>query len=147
MKIEGSYTLPAPRERVWQALLDPEQLVKVIPGCERLEAVGGDEYKATLKVGVAAVKGTFDGKVRLSDKEPPSRYKMAVEGSGAQGFMRGEASMELSEVGGGTRVACHADLQVGGLIAGVGQRMLGGVAKMTLDQFFSRVAQELGSTG
>ena len=144
MKIEGHYDLPAPLDRVWQALLDPEQLSKAIPGCEKLEAAGPDEYKATLKVGVAAVKGTFEGKVRLSDKEPRTRYKMAVEGSGGPGFVRGEAAMELSEVAGGTRVAYQADVQVGGLIAGVGQRMLGGVAKMLLDQFFSRMAEELG---
>lgn len=146
MKIEGSHDLPFPRERTWAALLDPERLAKAIPGCEGLEATGLDEYKATLKVGVGAVKGTFQGKVRLSAKEPPARYKMAVEGSGGPGFVRGEASMELSETEGGTKVTYNADVQVGGLIAGVGQRMLGGVAKMMLDQFFSRMAQQLGGT-
>lgn len=143
MKIQGSYDLPASRDRVWRALLDPDQLAKAIPGCERLDAAGPDEYKATLKVGVAAVKGTFEGKVRLSDREPPARYRMLVEGSGAPGFVRGEAAMELSEVEGRTRVAYDADVQIGGLIAGVGQRMLGGVAKMMLDQFFSRMAEQL----
>lgn len=143
MKIEGNYDLRAPRDRVWQALLDPAQLSQALPGCENLEAIGPDEYKATLKVGVAAVKGTFHGKVRLSDIEPPTRYKMAVEGSGGPGFVRGEAAMELSDLDGGTRVTYHADVQVGGLIAGVGQRMLGGVAKMMLDQFFSRVAEQI----
>jgi hypothetical protein len=143
MKIEGSYDLPAPRDRVWQALLDPGQISKAIPGCEKLEASGPDEYKATLKVGVAAVKGTFEGKVRLSEKEPPERYKMAVEGSGAPGFVRGEAKMELTEVEGATRVTYIADVQIGGLIAGVGQRMLGGVTKMMVDQFFSKMAEQL----
>ncbi|MBI4608727.1 MAG: carbon monoxide dehydrogenase subunit G [Candidatus Rokubacteria bacterium] len=146
MKIEGSYDIPAPRDRVWQALLDPAQLAKAIPGCEELEAIGEGEYKATMKVGVAAVKGTFQGKVKLSDIQPPTRYRMAVEGSGGPGFVRGEAAMELSEVEGGTRVACSADVQIGGLIAGVGQRMLGGVAKMMLDQFFSRMAEQLGGS-
>ena len=146
MKLEGSYNIPAPRDRVWQALLDPEQISKAIPGCEKLEAIGPDEYKATMKVGVAAVKGTFEGKVRLSEKAPPTRYKMAVEGSGSPGFVRGEAAMELTEIEGGTRVAYTADVQVGGLIAGVGQRMLGGVAKMTVDQFFSRMAEQLGGS-
>jgi len=146
VKIEGSYDIPAPRDRVWQALLDPAQLAKAIPGCEELEAIGEGEYKATMKVGVAAVKGTFQGKVKLSDIQPPTRYRMAVEGSGGPGFVRGEAAMELSEVEGGTRVACSADVQIGGLIAGVGQRMLGGVAKMMLDQFFSRMAEQLGGS-
>lgn len=144
MKIQGSCDLPAPRERVWQALLDPGQLAKAMPGCEKLEATGPDEYKATLKVGVGAVKGTFEGKVRLSDIQPPARYKMMVEGSGSPGFVRGEATMELSAIEGGTRVAYDGDVQIGGLIAGVGQRMLGGVSKMMVDQFFSRMAELLG---
>jgi carbon monoxide dehydrogenase subunit G len=89
---------------------------------------------------VAAVKGTFEGKVRLSDKQPPDTYRMAVEGSGAPGFVRGEAVMTLSDGdGGGTRIAYTADVQVGGLIAGVGQRMLGGVTRMMADQFFTRL--------
>jgi carbon monoxide dehydrogenase subunit G len=146
MRIEGSYDLQAPRDRVWQALLDPDQLSKAMPGCEKLEAVGPDEYTATLKVGVAAVKGTFQGKVRLSDKEPPARYRMAVEGSGGPGFVRGEASMELSEIEGGTRIAYTAEVQVGGLIAGVGQRMVGGVARMLVDQFFSKMAELIGGS-
>ncbi len=143
MRIEGSYDVQAPRGRVWQALLDPDQLARAMPGCEKLEAVGPDEYAATLKVGVAAVKGTFQGKVRLLDREPPARYRMTVEGSGSPGFVRGEAAMELTEVEEGTRISYTADVQVGGLIAGVGQRMLGGVARMLVDQFFSRMAEQL----
>ncbi len=146
MRIEGSYDVQAPRDRVWQALLDPDQLARAMPGCEKLEAVGPDEYAATLKVGVAAVKGTFQGKVRLLDKEPPARYRMTVEGNGSPGFVRGEAAMELAEVKEGTRISYTADVQVGGLIAGVGQRMLGGVARMLVEQFFSRMAEQLGGS-
>jgi hypothetical protein len=98
-----------------------------------------------MKVGVAAIKGTFTGKVRISDQEPPLRYRMAVEGSGGPGFVRGEATMELAEAEGGTRVAYSADVQVGGLIASVGQRMLGGVSRMMLDQFFERMTELLTS--
>ena len=145
MKFEGSYDLPAPREKVWAALLDPAQLVTAMPGCEKLEAIGEGEYRAILKVGVAAVKGTFEGKVKLSNLEPPSRYKMAVEGSGGPGFVRGEATMELADLENGTRVTYRADVQVGGLIASVGQRMLGGVSKMMVDQFFLRMSEQLRS--
>jgi uncharacterized protein len=81
--------------------------------------------------------------VRLFDLEPPNRYKMALEGSGGPGFVRGEASMALSDIEGGTRVSYSADVQVGGLIASVGQRMLGGVSKMMLDQFFNRMTEVL----
>lgn len=143
MKIEGSSDIPAPRQKVWAALLDPVQLATAMVGCEKLEAAGEGEYRATLKVGVGAVKGIFEGKVRLSDLEPPTRYRMAVEGSGGPGFVRGEAALELADIEGGTRVSYSADVQVGGLIASVGQRMLGGVSKMMLDQFFSRMSEQL----
>jgi carbon monoxide dehydrogenase subunit G len=144
MKIEGSHDVPAPRQKVWEAFLDPEQLKQAIPGCERLEALGNDEFRAVMKVGVAAVKGTFEGKVKLADRNPPTSYRMAVEGSGGPGFVRGDTQITLSDLEGGcTRVAYVADVQVGGLIAGVGQRMLGGVAKMMADQFFGRMSQLL----
>ena len=145
MKIEGSADIPAPREKVWEAFLDPNILAQALPGCEKLEAIGPNEYKATMKVGVAAIKGTFDGKVKLSDLEPPNRYRMAVEGSGGPGFVRGEAGMQMSDVDGGTKVSYDADVQVGGLIASVGQRMLGGVTKMMLDQFFTKMTELLTS--
>ncbi|HEY4910438.1 MAG TPA: carbon monoxide dehydrogenase subunit G [Methylomirabilota bacterium] len=146
MKIEGSSDIPAPRERVWKAFLDPVTLARAIPGCEGLEEIGPGEYKAKMKVGVAAIKGTFEGKVRLFDLEPSNRYKMALEGSGGPGFVRGEASMELSDIEGGTRVSYSADVQVGGLIASVGQRMLGGVSKMMLEQFFTRMTDILAES-
>jgi uncharacterized protein len=145
MKIEGSADIPAPRDKVWAAFLDPAILAQALPGCEKLEAIGPNEYKATMKIGVAAIKGTFEGKVKLSDLEPPNRYRMAVEGSGGPGFVRGAAGMQLSDVDGGTKVSYDADVQVGGLIASVGQRMLGGVTKMMLDQFFTRMTELLAS--
>jgi carbon monoxide dehydrogenase subunit G len=145
MKIEGSADIPAPRDKVWAAFLDPDILAQALPGCEKLEAIGPNEYKATMKVGVAAIKGVFEGKVKLSDLEPPNRYRMAVEGSGGPGFVRGDAGMQMSDVDGGTKVSYDADVQVGGLIASVGQRMLGGVTKMMLDQFFTRMTELLAS--
>jgi carbon monoxide dehydrogenase subunit G len=143
MKMEGHYDFQAPRAKVWEALLDPKLLASAMPGCEKLEATGSDEYRATMKIGIAAVKGTFEGKVKLSNLEPPTRYTMAVEGSGGPGFVRGTADLTLSDVEGGTRVAYNADVQVGGLIAGVGQRLMGGVSKMMLDQFFSKMSEQL----
>jgi len=145
MKIEGTSDVPAPRDRVWAALLDPKTLATVIPGCEKLEAIGPDEYKAVMKIGVGPVKGTFEGKVRISEQQPPERYRMAIEGSGGPGFVRGDAAMNLAAAGDATRVTYDADVQVGGLIASVGQRMLGGVSRMMLDQFFSRLTEVLGA--
>jgi carbon monoxide dehydrogenase subunit G len=144
MKLEGTYDVPAPRKKVWAAFLDPKVLKKAIPGCEKLEAVGPDEYKATMKIGVGGVKGTFEGKVTLSDKQAPDSYKMSAEGSGGPGFIRSETVITLSDQdGGGTRVSYTADVQVGGLIASVGQRMLGGVSKMMADKFFNRMGELL----
>ena len=143
MKLEGSYDVKAPRQKVWSAFLDPETLRKAIPGCEKLEMIAPDEYKATLKIGVGAVKGTFEGKVRLSDKKPPDSYRLAAEGSGGPGFVRADTLISLSDIEGGTRVSYSADVQVGGLIAGVGQRMLGGVSKMMADQFFTKMSDLL----
>lgn len=143
MKFDGSHEVAAPRDKVWEAFFDPDKLRQAIPGCEKLEALGPDEYKATMKVGVGAVKGTFEGKVRLLDKQPPNSYKMAVEGTGGPGFMRGETQITLREAGAATRVDYSADVQVGGLIASVGQRMLGGVSKMMADKFFSRMGELL----
>ena len=146
MKIEGSHEIPAPRQQVWDAFLDPDRLRQAIPGCEKLEAAGDDEYKATMKIGIAAVKGTFEGKVKIADKKAPDSYRMAVEGSGGPGFVRGDAAISLVETAGGTRVDYNADVQVGGLIAGVGQRLLGGVSKMMADQFFGRMSDLLKSS-
>jgi uncharacterized protein len=144
MKIEGANEIPAPQDKVWTAFLDPATLAKAIPGCEGLEEIGPGEYKAVMKVGVAAIKGTFEGKVKLMDLEPPNRYRMSMEGKGGPGFVKGEATMSLSSVDPGTtRVSYDADVQVGGLIASVGQRMLGGVSKMMLDQFFTRMSELL----
>jgi len=143
MKLEGSYDVKAPRQKVWTAFLDPETLRQAIPGCEKLELIGPDEYKATLKIGVAAVKGTFEGKVRLLDKKPPESYRLAAEGSGGPGFVRADTVSTLTDIEGGTRVSYSADVQIGGLIAGVGQRMLGGVSKMMADQFFNKMSELL----
>ena len=146
MKIEGVSEFAAKRDRVWQAILDPTVLAQAIPGCDGLEEVAPGEFKAVMKVGVGAIKGTFEGKVKLLDQEPPRKYRMAIEGKGGPGFVRGEAVMELSETeGGGTRVAYDADVQVGGLIASVGQRMLGGVSRMMLDQFFGKMTELLAA--
>ena len=145
MKLEGSHDVPAPRQKVWDAFLDPRQLKKAIPGCEKLEPLGGDAFKATLKVGVAAVKGTFEGKVRLSEQKPIESYRLAAEGSGGPGFVKADTLITLSEIEGGTRIAYSADVQVGGLIAGVGQRMLGGVSRMMADQFFGKMTELLRS--
>jgi uncharacterized protein len=145
VKLDGSYVFNAPPERVFALLLDPEALRSCVPGCEKLEPDGEDSYVATLKVGVASIRGTYNGRIRLTDKVEPTSYTMNVEGSGGPGFVRGIAQIALVPEGEATRVNVNADGQVGGTVAGVGQRMLGGVAKMLMNQFFDCLSGRLGS--
>ena len=139
MKIEGSYTFNAPRERVWEVLLDPNIMAQCMPGCEGMREIGPDQYEATLKVGIASVKGTYKGKVSLKDKQPPSHYVLSGVGSGGPGFMQGDVAIDLEENEGRTVLKYSTDAKVGGLIASIGQRMLNGVAKMMVDQFFKKI--------
>lgn len=139
MKIDGSYTFNAPRDRVWQVLLDPNIIAQCMPGCESMNEVAPDEYEANMKVGIASVKGSYKGKVAIKDKRPPSHYVLSGQGSGGPGFMQGEVAIDLEEDGGKTVLKYSTDAQVGGLIASIGQRMLNGVAKMMLDQFFKKM--------
>jgi carbon monoxide dehydrogenase subunit G len=139
LKFEGSYTFNAPREKVWEVLQDPRIMAQCMPGCEQLTEIAPDQYEATMKVGVAAVKGTYKGKLMIKDKQAPGHYRLSGEGSGGPGFMQGDVSIDLEEADGRTVLKYSADAQAGGLIASVGQRMLGGVAKMMLDQFFKKM--------
>jgi carbon monoxide dehydrogenase subunit G len=110
-----------------------------MPGCESLKEVGPDQYEATMKVGVAAVKGSYKGKVSIKDKQPPFHYILSGEGSGAPGFMQGDVVIDLEEKDGQTLLKYSTDAKVGGLIASVGQRMMSGIAKMMVDQFFKKM--------
>src|SRR5690349_13995603 len=136
MKVEGAYTFPGQPEQVWALLLDPESLRTCIPGVESLTETGPDHWDAVMKVGVAAIKGTYKGKVGIVDKQAPNNYTLQVEGSGGPGFVKGTAKITLEPAEGGTHVKVEGDGQVGGMLAGVGQRMLPGVAKMLMNQFF-----------
>ncbi|HEY7046554.1 MAG TPA: carbon monoxide dehydrogenase subunit G [Jatrophihabitantaceae bacterium] len=139
MKVSGDAVLHAPIERVWQALNDPAVLVRTIPGCERLEATGPDSYTMVVTAGVASIKGTYSGEVKLSDQQPPGSFVMSASGAGAPGTVSTEVQVRLSEVDGGTRLTYDADAVIGGMIGGVGQRMLAGVAKKMAGEFFAAV--------
>ncbi|MBI3002165.1 MAG: carbon monoxide dehydrogenase subunit G [candidate division NC10 bacterium] len=143
MRLQATYTLPVPRQRLWALLFSAEDLRACLPGCERLTQVAPDTFEVTLTVGVAAVKGTYAGRLQILDQEPPGRCRLRLEGTGSPGFVRGEASVVLTEDGGGTILAIDADAQVGGVIASVGQRMLTGVARMLLADFVKRVEAHL----
>ena len=136
MKVEGAYTFPGNPQQVWDLLLNPESLRQCIPGVETLTETSPDHFDAVMKVGVAAIKGTYKGKVALVDKQAPNGYTLQIEGSGGPGFVKGSAKITLEPDGESTSVKVDGDGQVGGMLAGVGQRMLPGVAKMLMNQFF-----------
>jgi carbon monoxide dehydrogenase subunit G len=144
MKVSGSATLHAPVERVYQALNDPAVLVRTIPGCERLERAGEDAYKMTVTAGVASVRGTYAGDVRIADQRPPQAFTLKASGAGAPGTVSADVQVRLEPGEDGTTVLSYdADAVVGGMIGGVGQRMLVGVAKRTAGEFFAAVDEVL----
>ena len=143
MKIESTQELHAPRDRIYSALTNPEVLRRCIPGCESLEKTAEDTYSATLKAGVGSIKGTFKGEVRLEDMRPPEHYRIVVEGKGAIGFAKGSADFDLEEKDGVTVIKYSGELQIGGTIAGVGQRMIQGAAKMMASRFFAALEAEV----
>ncbi|MGH8823655.1 MAG: SRPBCC family protein [Jiangellaceae bacterium] len=144
MKVTGSAVLHAPRDRVWAALNDPAVLVRTIPGCQQLEQVGPDYYRATVTAGVASIKGTYAGEVRLSDQAEPDSFVLHAAGAGAPGTVSADVRVTLATADdGSTRLDYDADAVVGGAIGGVGQRMLAGVAKRTAGEFFSAVEDVL----
>lgn len=130
MKLEGTYTFDAPRDIVWETLMDPDALGKAVPGGEKLEKIGENEYDAALNVRVGPVNGKFDGNIKLSDINEPDSYHMSVSGQGNAGFLNGEGDVTLTDNdSGGTLMSYTGEAQVGGKIAGVGQRLIDSSAK------------------
>ena len=148
MRIAGNATLHAPVEAVYAALRDPRVLVRTIPGCERLEQVGEDAYAMTVTAGVASVRGTYAGDVRLTDQRAPHGFVLRASGSGAPGTVSADVTVELSPGSDATtELSYAADAVVGGMIGGVGQRLLTGVAKRTAGEFFTAVDEVLAAGG
>lgn len=143
MKLAGSAVLGVDRDLVWSALQDPAVLVRTIPGCERLEETGAGTYLMTVTAGVASIKGVYRGEVALAEPEAPHRFVLRARGQGAPGTVEATVEVRLSEVDGGTRVDYDAEAVIGGMIGGVGQRMLGSVARKTAGEFFSAVESHL----
>jgi carbon monoxide dehydrogenase subunit G len=144
MKIAGENVLHAPVDRAWDALLDPAVLVRTIPGCDQLVATGEHSYDMTVTAGVAAIKGTYAGTCVLSDLEEPHSLVMKLDGAGAPGTIGATVNVGFTDAGdGSTRVSWDADATVGGMIGGVGQRMLTSVSKRMAGEFFGNVDKAL----
>jgi len=142
MKISGTHTLPAAQDHVYNLLLDPVVLARCMPGCESLDPIAENEYAMRLKMVLASVSGLFDGKVRVADTNPPASFRLIVEGSGKIGFMKGDGLLNLSSVDTQTTVRFDGDVQIGGTIAAVGQRLVDATAKMLIKRFFERLSAE-----
>jgi len=136
MDISGTYEFPAPPARVWELLMDPAAIASCIPGCSSLEAEGENRYRARLAVAMAAITGSYDGTVVLSDVKPLESYRLTVEGQGRPGFVKGSATIALRHEVIGTIVEVKGTVQAGGPIARISQRLIAGVAKTMQDRFF-----------
>lgn len=134
MKVAGEYRFAAPPQEVWEALLDPEVLAAVMPGCKKLELTGENQYEGVLDIKVGPVQGQFQGKVNLEELDPPNGYSMRLDGQGAPGFVKATARVEIAADGDGTRMTYDGDAQVGGRIASVGQRLLDSSSKAIIKQ-------------
>lgn len=145
MQLNGSVTVAAPVTRVWDALQDPAVLARTIPGCTSLEETGPDTYRMVVTAGVASIQGTYVGQVELADPDPPRSFVLRARGQGAPGTVDATVRVRLTDGDGSTRIDYEADATVGGMVGGVGQRMLGSVAKRTAGEFFAAVERDLAA--
>ena len=144
MKISGTASLAAPPEKVWDAFHDPGSLARCLPGCESLTEIGLHQYAMTVTAGVAAIKGTYDGRVALTEQQHPGSFTLKAKGAGAPGTVDADVKVRLApSANGGTDLTYDADAAVGGVIGGVGQRMLAGVTKKMAGQFFTAVDNDI----
>ena len=144
MNLRSTYTFNAPVDKVWELLMDTSAVGSCLPGCRGLKPLGDDRYEVELGVAVAAISGSFKGIVALEEKVPPKSYTLVVDGAGRQGFVKGNAAVALEASGDRTLVHVTAQAEAGGMIARVGQRLLEGVAKTTMDRFYACLASRLG---
>jgi carbon monoxide dehydrogenase subunit G len=141
LKISGSHSVPANRQRTYELLQDPVVLAKCMPGTDHLDKVAEDEYEMKMKMAIASIGGLFTGKIRLADQNPPNSFRLIVEGTGKIGFLKGEGLLSLQPQGESTEVSFDGDVQVGGTIASVGQRLIDTTSKMIIKKFFEKLAE------
>lgn len=143
MKISGRATIDAPQDQVWAALNDMEVLARIVPGCERLEQTGENEFEGTVKIGIQSIKGIYSGKIRLEDIQPPHHYKLVAAGRSANGVVDGAGTVDLEEQDGQTILIYAGDAQIGGTLASVGQRLIEGASKQMINQSLKALAEQI----
>lgn len=146
MTLEGTYELKALPDRVWEALNDSGVLAQCTPGCKQMVLASDGSYDVLLEVGVAGIKGRYTGKITITDRVPGSQFRMTVTGNGSTGFIRAEGVIQLKGLDGRTVIEYSGQVQVGGPIAGVGQRVMGGVSKLMVRQFFQALEKAVVKT-
>ena len=145
MKIGGSAVVPLTVERSYDVLQDPAILAQCMPGTDRLEKVGPDEYEMKMKVVISSISGLFSGKVRIADQHPPTSFKLIVQSNGKIGFVNGEGTLTLAPIdAGSTTVNYDGEVQVGGTIAAIGQRLLDATSKLIIRKFFEKLVEVTG---
>ncbi|MEX2208977.1 MAG: carbon monoxide dehydrogenase subunit G [Myxococcota bacterium] len=137
MKLEGRQVIDTPLAQAWQRIVDPRVLRACTPGLDKLDARDADHYEAVLEVRMPAITGRFEGTLEFLERVPPERLKLRLAGKGAVGFVDGEVTLTLAAVDEGTSIAYSADVQVGGQVARLGQRLISGVTREMAGQFFS----------
>ncbi|MBM4764876.1 carbon monoxide dehydrogenase subunit G [Bacillus sp. B15-48] len=147
MEVQGKVAVKASKEDVWLALNDPKVLQKATPGCKQIVEIEPDSYKADITLGIAAVRGNYEADIKIMDKEEPLSYRILMNANSSAGFIEGNAVVTLVTEGDGTEIHYNGTAKVGGLIAGVGQRILSGIAKMIVKDFFSKLAKEVKVEG
>ena len=145
MEISGEHRFDAPPSVVWELLLDPQALQAAMPGCERFVEVGPESYDLTIRVGIAAIKGTYSGNVKVADRTEGESYRLVVSGGGKPGAVQGNALMKLNEAPGGTLVTYTGEVKAQGAIARLGSRLLGGAAKLMIGQFMKGMEKQVES--
>ena len=145
MKISGAYTVAVPRDKAYALLQDPAVLAKCMPGTDHLDKIGDDEYEMKMKMAIASFSGLFTGKVKIVDAKPHDSFRLLVEGSGKVGFLKGEGLLTLFPVDGSTEIKYDGDVNVGGTIAAVGQRLIDTTSKMIIKKFFEKFSESAAS--
>lgn len=145
MKLHGEHRLNASPDQVWQLLVDPDVLKRCTPGCERLEQIEENTYEAALQLGIGAIKGRYTGRIRLEELQPPAHLKMSVDGRGTQGFVKGNGTLELTAVDSMTKIVYSGEVQLGGPLAGIGQRLIQSSATVIAGQFFTALETEVAA--
>jgi len=142
LEIAGSETIPASVDALWDALNDPAVLTRCIPGCRSMTEIGSDAYKVDMQLRVAAVGGSFEGEISLHDKQAPKVCGIKVSGAGSLGHGNGTARFEIEPDGEVSKLTYKGTGEIGGLVAGVGQRILSSVSKHLIGRFFTALRKE-----